>query len=260
MHADPHRGNLLRTEDGRLAYLDFGMMANVSSDTRYALIGTVLGLQSQDLGLVAESLVTLGFLPGSTDLDNLLPKLNEAFRNATAGQSTSTLNFTRLNTNLNDLAYNLPFQIPPFFTLIARTLTIYEGLARYVDADFKLIRGAYPYIAAQILDSDDNPDLQKLLARVLVTPEGRINWVELERLLSIAASTKREKHPSDDTASSRTTNATVPVSGAPDQEKLREAGLRADLDRRFGGNGDGDGDADDDSHLELNSEVCDAKL
>ena len=28
-HADPHRGNLLRTPDGRLAYLDFGMMAQV---------------------------------------------------------------------------------------------------------------------------------------------------------------------------------------------------------------------------------------
>lgn len=28
-HADPHPGNLLRTVDGRLAYLDFGMMSQV---------------------------------------------------------------------------------------------------------------------------------------------------------------------------------------------------------------------------------------
>lgn len=43
-HGDPHRGNLLRTPDGKLAFLDFGMMSEVSDTNRYALIGTVLGL------------------------------------------------------------------------------------------------------------------------------------------------------------------------------------------------------------------------
>lgn len=28
-HADPHPGNLLRTPDGKLAYLDFGMMGEM---------------------------------------------------------------------------------------------------------------------------------------------------------------------------------------------------------------------------------------
>lgn len=42
-HSDPHRGNLLMTPDKNLAYLDFGMMSEVSADNRYALIGAVLG-------------------------------------------------------------------------------------------------------------------------------------------------------------------------------------------------------------------------
>lgn len=33
-HADPHPGNLLRTADGRLAYLDFGMMGQIDSNIR----------------------------------------------------------------------------------------------------------------------------------------------------------------------------------------------------------------------------------
>lgn len=43
-HADPHRGNLLRTPEGNLAYLDFGMMANVTAEkrrgvrTKYAML------------------------------------------------------------------------------------------------------------------------------------------------------------------------------------------------------------------------------
>lgn len=33
-HADPHPGNLLRTRDGKLAYLDFGMMGQVDATIR----------------------------------------------------------------------------------------------------------------------------------------------------------------------------------------------------------------------------------
>ena len=82
-HADPHRGNLLRTPDGRLAYLDFGMMAQVPADARLGLVGAALGLQNRDLALIAESLVSLGFLPEETELGALVPALEAAFRDAT---------------------------------------------------------------------------------------------------------------------------------------------------------------------------------
>ena len=32
--ADPHPGNLLKTRDGKLAYLDFGMMGEVDANIR----------------------------------------------------------------------------------------------------------------------------------------------------------------------------------------------------------------------------------
>ncbi len=43
-HADPHPGNLLRTPDGRLAYLDFGMMGSIERPIRQALIRATLHL------------------------------------------------------------------------------------------------------------------------------------------------------------------------------------------------------------------------
>jgi aarF domain-containing kinase len=32
VHADPHEGNMLYTDDGRLAMLDFGLMCRVDND------------------------------------------------------------------------------------------------------------------------------------------------------------------------------------------------------------------------------------
>lgn len=56
-HADPHRGNLLKTKDGKLAFIDFGMMADIGEEERYGLFGLVIGLQNKDLPLVTENLL-----------------------------------------------------------------------------------------------------------------------------------------------------------------------------------------------------------
>lgn len=56
-HADPHRGNLLKTPEGKLAFIDFGMMADIDEDDRYGLFGLVIGLQNKDLPLITENLL-----------------------------------------------------------------------------------------------------------------------------------------------------------------------------------------------------------
>jgi predicted unusual protein kinase regulating ubiquinone biosynthesis (AarF/ABC1/UbiB family) len=53
----PCRGNLLMTPDKKLAFIDFGMMADVSEEDRYGLVGLVIGLQNKDLPLVTENLL-----------------------------------------------------------------------------------------------------------------------------------------------------------------------------------------------------------
>ena len=160
-HADPHRGNLLKTPDGELAYLDFGMMCDVPASRRYSLIATVLGLVNKDIPLVIDSLKSLDLLPPKTDTMAVVEALNAAVLNATqnGAGSGSTLNFTQLNQNIASVSSTglLPFSLPPFYTLIIRTLTILEGLALSVDPSFRLIRGAYPFIAKQLLN---NPKLR----------------------------------------------------------------------------------------------------
>lgn len=129
-HSDPHRGNLLQTTDGKLAYLDFGMMADVPSEKRYAMIGTVLGLVNKDISLVISSMSQLDFFPTGTDTDIMVSSLTNALLNSTDNGEGSSLNFTKLNQNLNSISDRIPFQLPPYYTLIIRSFTILEGLAR----------------------------------------------------------------------------------------------------------------------------------
>ncbi|KAG5188491.1 ABC1 family protein [Tribonema minus] len=189
LHADPHRGNLLRMPDGRLAYLDFGMMCSVPADQRYALVGATLGLQNKDIGMVANNLVKLGFLPDETRLDIVVPALEQAVFEASDGQGASRLNFTRLSASISELSDELQFRVPPFYSLIVRTLTILEGLALAVDPDFRLIKGAYPFIAKQVLNSDSG-EMRSLMKATLLDRQGKIKWRRLEELVSIAGAAK----------------------------------------------------------------------
>ena len=52
-HADPHAGNLLATPEGKLCYLDFGMMSYVEAYQRYSIIEAVVHLVNRDFNALA---------------------------------------------------------------------------------------------------------------------------------------------------------------------------------------------------------------
>ena len=108
-------------------------MAEVPATRRYALIGSALGLVNKEVGMVIRNLKTLEFFPPETDTDLIITALNLAIANSTENGQGSTLNFTKLSANIQSISDILPFRLPPFYTLIVRTLTILEGLALYVD-------------------------------------------------------------------------------------------------------------------------------
>lgn len=186
-HADPHPGNLLAMPDGRLAYLDFGMMSNVLPHQRYGLINAIVHLVNRDFEGLAYDYVELGFLTPETDLSPIIPALGEVFASA-MGASVSELNFKSITDQLSSVMYEYPFRVPAYYALIIRSLLTLEGIAIGIDPDFKVLSVAYPYIANRLL-SDDAPALRKSLQDVLFR-EGEFRWNRLENLLRNASSSE----------------------------------------------------------------------
>lgn len=61
-HTLYYTGNLLRTTDGRLCILDFGMTLSIDNDLQYSLLEFVAHLTSDNYDQLPEDLVQLGFL------------------------------------------------------------------------------------------------------------------------------------------------------------------------------------------------------
>jgi predicted unusual protein kinase regulating ubiquinone biosynthesis (AarF/ABC1/UbiB family) len=51
-YTDPHGGNLLAMKDGKLAYLDFGMMSEVEPYQRYGILEAVVHMVNRDFKYV----------------------------------------------------------------------------------------------------------------------------------------------------------------------------------------------------------------
>jgi len=180
-HADPHAGNMLATTDGRLCYLDFGMMGYASEEQRNGFLLAVVHMVNRDWTSLVSLYQRLGFIPESEDLTVIEEALEKALPDV-LNADVSELNFKNVISRLGDVFYTFPFSLPPFYISIIRCLGVLEGLAIQVDPSFRIISDAYPYIASRLL-TDSDPDMREALKRLALTKDGELRWERLEGLL-----------------------------------------------------------------------------
>lgn len=183
-HADPHPGNLLALPDGRLAYLDFGMMSEVTRESRTGLIRAVVHLVNRNFAALSRDFVSLGFLTEDVDLEPIVPAFEGVFGQAME-MGVSRLDFKLVTDDLSGVMYKFPFRVPPYYALIIRSLVTLEGIALSVDPEFKILGAAYPYFARRLME-DPDPSLRESLKEMLF--DGEIfRWQRLENLIGSAA-------------------------------------------------------------------------
>lgn len=183
-HADPHPGNLLALADGRLAYLDFGMMSSVSREARTGLIQAVVHLVNRNFGKLSQDFVSLGFLAEDVNLEPIVPAFEGVFGQAIE-MGVSRMDFKAVTDDLSGVMYKFPFQVPPYYALIIRSLVTLEGIALSVDPDFKILGAAYPYFARRLME-DPDPQLRSSLKEMLF--DGEIfRWQRLDNLIASAS-------------------------------------------------------------------------
>ncbi|GKV32454.1 hypothetical protein SLEP1_g41062 [Rubroshorea leprosula] len=180
-HADPHPGNLLRTYDGKLAYLDFGMMGEFKQELRDGFIEACLHLVNRDFDALAKDFVTLGLLPPTAEKEAVTKALTGVFQNAVA-KGVQNISFGDLLGNLGTTMYKFKFRIPSYFSLVIRSLAVLEGIAISFDPNYKVLGSTYPWIARKVL-TDSSPQLRSSL-QTLLYKEGIFRIDRLESLLT----------------------------------------------------------------------------
>ncbi|CAM9247077.1 unnamed protein product [Pylaiella littoralis] len=203
LHADPHGGNLLKTADKCLAYLDFGLVSVIPPGVMDALICATVNVMNRDyvalakgfpaLALMSESDLSEDFGPFAAALEGALDPIVADFRRQMgldggfgsdgAQSGFERVAFAQLIDRVFLLARSFNFRVPPYFISNVRALGELEGLAMTADPGFNLISVVYPYVCRRLL-TDPSPSLRAALKDFIVAEDGSVQWEVLDALVS----------------------------------------------------------------------------
>ena len=133
-HADPHHGNVLLTEDGRLALLDFGLLGRLDEDTRAGLALLLLALAQNRADDVADLVISLSLTSTRSDqagfvqdVRRKLPRFHHRpLASIGAGQALA---------DLQRAAIRRDIRLPTSFALVGKTLAQADSIARTLDPE-----------------------------------------------------------------------------------------------------------------------------
>ncbi len=177
-HADPHPGNLLVMEDGRLAFLDFGMVGTLSAELQRQMIDVFFHLYSRNINALVDDLVGLGFLKPEADM--------VSFRTVVANVFARKLNLPLREVRIRDLTYDLapimyeyPITTPARFTFLIRAIMTLEGVSIVMNPDFVFFEVAGPYVRDFLFKRESARLRQMAFDSLKDAQTGRFEWDRL---------------------------------------------------------------------------------
>jgi ubiquinone biosynthesis protein len=137
-HGDPHPGNILITEDGRLCLHDFGIVGFLDKTMRRKLAAFALAFVRQDADWLLEAAIDLGILGGDLDRSEFRRGLVEIIGDYAAmplkdwSLAQAFLRVTRLGQAQNVF-------VPLDLLILMRAMFLAEHTVRILDPDFQLL-------------------------------------------------------------------------------------------------------------------------
>jgi aarF domain-containing kinase len=169
-------------------------MTEITDNQKYGMIEAIAHLLNRDYTEIGQDFINLGFIPEGTDTAPIVPALTKVFDVALAGGGAKSINFQELAADLAQITYDFPFQIPPYFALVIRAISVLEGIALVGNPTFAIIDEAYPYIARRLM-TDDSPRLKQALRYMVYGKEGEF---DAERLIDLLQALEKFSAVRDD--------------------------------------------------------------
>ncbi|MBD0329535.1 MAG: AarF/ABC1/UbiB kinase family protein [Thermoleophilia bacterium] len=138
-HADPHRGNVLLTEDGSLALLDFGLLGRLDDDTRRTLVLLLSALAENRADAVADLILSVSLTTLASDEAGFVHEVRRKLPRY-HGRSLGGIRAGEALADLQRAAVQHAIRLPTSFALVGKTLSQADSIARTLDPELDPIQ------------------------------------------------------------------------------------------------------------------------
>ncbi|HNK59417.1 MAG TPA: AarF/UbiB family protein, partial [Leptospiraceae bacterium] len=152
-HADVHAGNLLVLKDGKIGFIDFGIVGRISPDTWMGLMFFMEGLGTTNAKMMARGLVQMDSTAKgidetkfAKDLEYIFDEMNEIAMSIQLGD-VAGIDETRLNgvmLRISDISKNNGLKIPHEFGLLIKQMLYFDRYVKILAPEMDLIKDLTP--------------------------------------------------------------------------------------------------------------------
>ena len=170
-HADPHPGNLLLTEDGKLAFLDFGLCGSLTAEMRHVLVTCIVSLVFQDAETLSLCIYHAGGIDGRVDLKQFRGEI-ERLMQKYHGASLADLSTQASLVEFVQVASKYQIKLVPEYALLARASSIVDGILRQRAPDSDPVELIRPHARRMMAERLDPERVSADLMRIVIGAQG----------------------------------------------------------------------------------------
>jgi predicted unusual protein kinase regulating ubiquinone biosynthesis (AarF/ABC1/UbiB family) len=143
IHADPHPGNILVDDKGRIVLLDYGLVVHISEETKENLIKAVLAGIKQNIPGIIDAYYALGIINKEVSRQ-LLEKAAGRLYQVLSQKDISSRKIQDIINDIMKSFYAFPFELPQNLVYIFKTAAVLEGIGTAIDPSYNLVKDIVP--------------------------------------------------------------------------------------------------------------------
>lgn len=169
-HGDPHPGNLLLLEGGRLGVLDLGAVGRLTPQMQENLVLLMMAVALKDADTVARLIYRVASASGErTDLVAFKADIQAALdKYLTKAQTLDRLNTGQLIPELLNLAVRHHVRVPKDYAVLSRSAITIEGVVQRLDPHLNIEQAILPYAKQTLLGRYETADASAMGLRALL--------------------------------------------------------------------------------------------
>lgn len=152
-HADPHTGNL-RVREGKIIWIDMGMMGRLSERDRQQLETAVRGVAAKDIGMIQEAVMALGEFKEQPDPSILYESISAMFAKY-GTMDMGQIDVAEVLMDMMDVMKENNIIMPHGLTMLARGLTHMEGILADLSPEINMVEIAAARMKDRIFRTED---------------------------------------------------------------------------------------------------------
>lgn len=150
-HADPHPGNIFALENNKIAYIDFGLMGQLTEEDKDKLGILFIALLKKDINIITDILLEMGSFDKEVNQRKFKLEIQDLM-NRYYGIELAEIDFSVIVDDIERLLYNFHIRMPEEFFLLFRAIGVSEGVGYLLDPSFNIIDVAQDFMKELIIN------------------------------------------------------------------------------------------------------------